>query len=68
MDRGAWWATVPEVARTGHDLATKPCVNLDHLAVMVSISFLHQKVTFVHFSTLFGSKPLDTAHTQGLEG
>ena len=24
MDRGAWWATVPGVARVGHDLATKP--------------------------------------------
>ena len=24
MDRGAWWATVPGVARVGNDLATKP--------------------------------------------
>ena len=24
MDRGAWRATVHEVARVGHDLATKP--------------------------------------------
>ena len=24
MDRGAWWATVYGVARTGHDLVTKP--------------------------------------------
>ena len=24
MDGGAWWATVHEVARAGHDLATKP--------------------------------------------
>ena len=24
MDRGAWWATVHRVARTGHNLATKP--------------------------------------------
>ena len=24
MDRGAWWATVPGVARVGHDLVTKP--------------------------------------------
>ena len=24
MDRGAWWATVHGVARTGHRLATKP--------------------------------------------
>ena len=24
MDRGDWWATDPEVARVGHDLATKP--------------------------------------------
>ena len=24
MDRGAWWATVPWVARIGHSLATKP--------------------------------------------
>ena len=24
MDRGAWQATVPGVARVGHDLATKP--------------------------------------------
>ena len=24
MDRGAWWATVQNVARIGHDLATKP--------------------------------------------
>ena len=24
MDRGAWWATVQEVTRIGHDLATKP--------------------------------------------
>ena len=24
MDRGAWWATVHEVARIRHDLATKP--------------------------------------------
>ena len=23
MDRGAWWATVHEVARVGHDCATK---------------------------------------------
>ena len=23
MDRGAWWATVYEVARAGHDLETK---------------------------------------------
>ena len=24
MDKGAWWTTVHEVARIGHDLATKP--------------------------------------------
>ena len=24
MDRGAWWATVHEVARVGQNLATKP--------------------------------------------
>ena len=24
MDKGAWWATVHEVARVGHHLATKP--------------------------------------------
>ena len=24
IDRGAWWATVHEVERVGHDLATKP--------------------------------------------
>ena len=24
MDQGAWWATVQEVTRIGHDLATKP--------------------------------------------
>ena len=24
MDRGAWQATVPGVARVGHDLAAKP--------------------------------------------
>ena len=24
MDRGAWWATVYEVTRVGHDLLTKP--------------------------------------------
>jgi len=24
MDRGAWWAIVHEVARAGHNLATKP--------------------------------------------
>ncbi|KAB0370145.1 hypothetical protein FD755_018107 [Muntiacus reevesi] len=24
MDRGAWWATVHEVERVGHDLTTKP--------------------------------------------
>ena len=24
MDRGAWWATILEVTRAGHDLATKP--------------------------------------------
>ena len=24
MDRGAWWATVPGVARVRHELATKP--------------------------------------------
>jgi len=24
MDRGAWQATVPGVARVGHNLATKP--------------------------------------------
>ena len=24
MDRGAWWAIVPGVARIRHDLATKP--------------------------------------------
>ena len=24
MSRGAWWATVHGVARTGHDLRTKP--------------------------------------------
>ena len=24
MDRGAWWATVHEVPRAGHNLATKP--------------------------------------------
>ena len=24
MDRGAWWATVHEIARVGHDLVTKP--------------------------------------------
>ena len=46
MDRGAWWAIVPEVARIGHDLATKPCVNLDHLAVMVSVRFLPIKLFF----------------------
>ena len=34
MDRGAWWSTVPEVARVGHDLATKPpppCASQDPL-------------------------------------
>ena len=24
MDRGAWWATIHEAARVGHDLVTKP--------------------------------------------
>jgi len=24
VDRGAWWATVYEVVRVGHDLVTKP--------------------------------------------
>ena len=24
MDREAWWATVPGVARVGHDLVVKP--------------------------------------------
>ena len=24
INRGAWWATVHEVAKVGHDLATKP--------------------------------------------
>ena len=24
MDRGAWWATVHEITRVGHDLVTKP--------------------------------------------
>ena len=24
MDRGAWWATVPGIARVRHDLMTKP--------------------------------------------
>ena len=24
MDRGVWWATVHEVARVGHDLASEP--------------------------------------------
>ena len=35
MDRGAWQSTVPEVARVGHDLATKPppppCASQDPL-------------------------------------
>ena len=33
MDRGAWQATVHGVARVGHDLATKP--QLDILAIML---------------------------------
>ena len=24
MDRGAWWAIVPGIARVGHDLSTRP--------------------------------------------
>ena len=27
MDRGGWWATVHEVARAEHNLATKPLPN-----------------------------------------
>ena len=33
MDRGAWWATVQEVARVGHDLVTKPTVNINEFKV-----------------------------------
>ena len=31
MDRGGWWAPVPEVARVEHNLATKPPSNKDLL-------------------------------------
>ena len=33
MDRGAWWATVHEVARVGPDLVTKPTVNINEFKV-----------------------------------
>ena len=29
MDRGAWWATVHEVARVGPNLATKPPIEFE---------------------------------------
>ena len=31
MDRGAWQATVHEVARVKHDLATKPATSIHSL-------------------------------------
>ena len=33
MDRGAWRATVHEVARVGPDLVTKPTVNINEFKV-----------------------------------
>ena len=32
MDRGAWWATVHEVARVRHDLANKPTCNFPRIS------------------------------------
>ena len=33
MDREVWWATVHEVARGGHDLVTKPTVDINEFKV-----------------------------------
>ena len=39
MDRGAWQATVYGVARVGHDLATKPPLQVDLIPVPRSVWF-----------------------------
>ena len=33
MDREVWWPTVHEVARGGHDLVTKPTVDINEFEV-----------------------------------
>ena len=40
MDRGAWWATVHEVAKVGYDLATETKKPNHLLALCISISSL----------------------------
>ena len=37
MDKGAWRATVPEVTRAGHDLATKPTNQCAHVNATFSV-------------------------------
>ena len=52
MDRGAWWATVHEVSRVGHNLATKPppptYVQFDlfcHICILEDVGLSEQRIT-----------------------
>ena len=40
MDRGAWRATVPGVARVGHDLVPKPPADILELSSGSSLNYL----------------------------
>ena len=51
MDRGAWWATVPRVARVRHNLVTKPHTHHTH--------------THTHTHTHF--PPFPTSHSRSSE-
>ena len=50
MDRGDWQATIPGAAKVGHDLATKPSLELgageremDHMVTLLTITEKHQQ-------------------------
>ena len=61
MNRGAWWATVHEVARVGHDLATKPPPPR-HYGLIISICCTLQACTLGQFFKRM--KRIDRIHGQ----
>ena len=61
MNKGAWWATVHEVARVGHDLATKPPPPR-HYGLIISICCTLQACTLEQFFKWM--KRIDSIHGQ----
>ena len=57
MDRGAWWATVPRVARVRHNLVTKPHTHHTHTHTHTHthISRPSPHLTLGHQSATLGS-------------